>query len=349
MDIPIPGAGVEVTIASLMLSSSEKTNPTIGAREKEYGASTMSKREHHRRSRARSERSESRSSSGSRGDQCGPRRGLSPLPKSPRKSREWSNAAVCGATPCRTRDAKSKLSKERAKRRIASPSSEEEDHKDKQRNRSRDTKDHHRSKRSPTPSNPRPHKQWFAVDRFDGSTPWPPFAERFQFCAKMNGWDEREKAAQLQSSLKGMAAQLLCYGKRREWTYSELFEKLEDRFGNEDRSDEFLAKLETRKRGPKETLQQLCHGIEELVALSYPGPRTSHSDRLAVTSFLRALDDPELAGKVRDKRPQTLDEAFKMAQMFESFRSANAGGNHQDDDRKLEGTPSEGCGSHDGR
>ena len=180
----------------------------------------------------------------------------------------------------------------------------------------------------------RPHKQWFQVDRFDGTTAWHPFAERFRFCARANGWDETEQASQLQACLRGMAAQILCYGKAKDWTFPELFAKLEDRFGSDDRSDEYLARLETRKRGHKETLQQLCHGVEELVALSYPGPRTAHSDRFAVTSFLRALDDPELAGKVRDKRPQTLDEAFKMAQMFESFRAATTGGKSHDDERK---------------
>ena len=180
----------------------------------------------------------------------------------------------------------------------------------------------------------RPHKQWFQVDRFDGTTAWHPFAERFRFCARANGWDETEQASQLQACLRGMAAQILCYGKAKDWTFAELFAKLEDRFGSDDRSDEYLARLETRKRGHKETLQQLCHGVEELVALSYPGPRTAHSDRFAVTSFLRALDDPELAGKVRDKRPQTLDEAFKMAQMFESFRTATVGGKGHDDERK---------------
>jgi len=136
-----------------------------------------------------------------------------------------------------------------------------------------------------------------------------------------------------------MAAQILCYGKAKDWTFAELFAKLEDRFGSDDRSDEYLAKLETRKRGNKETLQQLCHGVEELVALAYPGPRTTHSDRFAVTSFLRALDDAELAGKVRDKRPQTLDEAFKMAQMFESFRTATTGGRSHEDDRRAPREP----------
>ena len=133
-----------------------------------------------------------------------------------------------------------------------------------------------------------------------------------------------------------MAAQVLYYGKSKDWTFAELFAKLEDRFGSEDRADEYLARLETRRRGQKESLQQLCHGIEELVALVYPGPRTTHSDRFAVTSFLRALDDIELAGKVRDKRPQTLDEAYKTAQMFESFQAANTGGRSRDDGRKRD-------------
>ena len=133
-----------------------------------------------------------------------------------------------------------------------------------------------------------------------------------------------------------MAAQVLCYGKSQDWTFAELFAKLEDRFGSEDRADEYLARLETRRRGQKETLQQLCHGIEELVALAYPGPRTTHSDRFAVMSFIRALNDIELAEKVRDERPKTLDEAYKTAQMFESFRAANTGGRSRDDSRRRD-------------
>ena len=131
-----------------------------------------------------------------------------------------------------------------------------------------------------------------------------------------------------------MAAQILCYGKNKEWSYRELYAKLEDRFGSDDRSDEYLAKLETRRRGAKETLQQLCHSIEELVALAYPGPKTVHSDRFAITSFLRALNDAELSGKIRDKQPKTLDEAFRWAQMFDSFRAANSESGPYDEVRK---------------
>ena len=52
-----------------------------------------------------------------------------------------------------------------------------------------------------------------------------------------------EQAAQLQACLKGMAAQILCYGKAKDWSFAELFAKLEDRFRSDDRSDEYLAKL----------------------------------------------------------------------------------------------------------
>ena len=365
---------------------------------------------HRGRKESPSESRSSRSSSGSRGDRCGPLKGISPVPRRTGKnSREWSTTAVVSGPESsdtenedkeekpstgrgrhavakeehtargrstradsnrgesKRKDKKklssrrrslSKRSVEKGKReredRQRSSSSDSDDerrekkHVQKSRERSREgqkkkedkksrasSKEEKKAKkeRSVTPVK-RPHRQWFQVDRFDGSTPWRPFAERFSFCAKMNGWDLKEQAAQLQSCLKGMAAQVLCYGKSQDWTFTELFMKLEDRFGSDDRSDEFLAKLETRKRGAKETLQQLCHGIEELVALAYPGPRSAHSDRFAVTSFLRALDDVEVAGKVRDKRPQTLDEAFRLAQMYDSFRTANNGGSFHDEERR---------------
>ena len=346
--------------------------------------------QYERRYRTPSRSPDSRSSSRSRGDRCGPRRGVSPTPREPRGSREWSNSAVCGGKECETPESEAERERRRASSRDGRREKKEKDRESKRREASSHSRDgrHRRrddttvrekrrsssrrsnqrrpkdersredsatyssseervksektsSKRetSASKSHTRPHKQWFQVDRFDGTSAWRPFAERFQFCAKANGWDMTEQAAQLQACLKGMAAQILCYGKAKDWTFAELFAKLEDRFGSDDRSDEYLAKLETRKRGNKETLQQLCHSVEELVALAYPGPRTTHSDRFAVTSFLRALDDAELAGKVRDKRPQTLDEAFKMAQMFESFRTATTGGRSHEDDRRAPREP----------
>ena len=337
----------------------------------------------HKNDRSSSSRDNYTSSDNSKGDRCGPRRGISPLPRRKRTDKEWSTTAACGESFSRSSssasesdrrdkalaDKRSRKTEKRGSRehkrrspsthvrearkasrhrreqarRGASSSRSSSPNESRRRADSRRSSRHrsHRdnvyaekARRSPTPTTKRPHKQWFSVDRFDGSTPWRPFAERFNFCAKANGWNSAEKCAQLQACLKGMAAQILCYGKNKEWSYRELYAKLEDRFGSDDRSDEYLAKLETRRRGAKETLQQLCHSIEELVALAYPGPKTVHSDRFAITSFLRALNDAELSGKIRDKQPKTLDEAFRWAQMYDSFRAANAESGSYDEGRR---------------
>ena len=56
------------------------------------------------------------------------------------------------------------------------------------------------------------------------------------------------------------------------------------------------------------------------MALSYTGPRSPHADIFAIEAFLTALEDDELAIKVRELNPKTLDQAFKDAQRLESYK-----------------------------
>ena len=49
---------------------------------------------------------------------------------------------------------------------------------------------------------------------------------------------------------------------------------------------------------------------------------------------MRALNDADLAIKIRDRQPKTLDDAFKWAQMYDSFRTANAESGSYDEVRK---------------
>jgi len=56
--------------------------------------------------------------------------------------------------------------------------------------------------------------------------------------------------------------------------------------------------------------------------LAYPGERSKMADRLAKEYFIIALDDPKLEFQVREKEPQTLDSALKIAQRLEMFKNA---------------------------
>ena len=89
---------------------------------------------------------------------------------------------------------------------------------------------------------------------------------------------------------------------------------MEQRYRNE---------LRCRCRREGESLRELAQNIQGLMTLAYPGKGDSHiGQHIAMDSFLTALANPDLQMKVRDRDPDTLEEAVKLALRFETTRSA---------------------------
>jgi hypothetical protein len=57
------------------------------------------------------------------------------------------------------------------------------------------------------------------------------------------------------------------------------------------------------------------------MALAYPGEKSSLSEHIARDAFLSALDDPDFELKIREREPEDLDSAVKLAQRFEVFKN----------------------------
>ncbi|HSN22635.1 MAG TPA: reverse transcriptase domain-containing protein, partial [Methylomicrobium sp.] len=157
-------------------------------------------------------------------------------------------------------------------------------------------------------------------EKFDGRASFETFMCMFENCARYNNWNKIDKVAHLRWSLTGVAAQLL-------WdsdglTYKELVEKLRDRFGGKGMEERFQTELRCRRRAKGESLRELAQDIRRLMALAYPGEKSSLSDHIARDAFLTALDDPEFELKIREREPIDLDSAVKIAQRYEVFKAA---------------------------
>ena len=83
--------------------------------------------------------------------------------------------------------------------------------------------------------------------------------------------------------------------------------------------EKFQNELRCRRRARNETLRELAPDVQRLMALAYPGERSSLSEHIARDAFLSALDDADLELKVREREPIDLDAAVKLAQRFEVF------------------------------
>lgn len=105
-------------------------------------------------------------------------------------------------------------------------------------------------------------------------------------------------------------------------SFKQLVARLRSRFGSLDMEEKYQTELQCRRRKTDETLRELAQDIRRLMMLAYPGDRSDMAERLAREHFVCALDDPELEFKVREKEPQTLDAALKVAQRLEVFRNA---------------------------
>jgi len=119
--------------------------------------------------------------------------------------------------------------------------------------------------------------------------------------------------------LTGAAAQLL-WGSE-DLTYEELLEKIERRFGGQGVEEKYQTELRCRRRSKGQSLRELAQDIRRLMAMAYPGEKSSLSEHIARDSFLTALGDAELELKVREREPKDLDEAVGISQRIEVFRN----------------------------
>ena len=82
----------------------------------------------------------------------------------------------------------------------------------------------------------------------------------------------------------------------------------------------FRIELKQRKRKPGESLSSLLKDIRRLFMQAYPGPPNYMSEITIRDAFVDALNDRELMIKVMEREPNTLDQAFKIAERIELYQ-----------------------------
>ena len=95
--------------------------------------------------------------------------------------------------------------------------------------------------------------------------------------------------------------------------------KLNQRFGEENQSECFRAKLKVRKQGKDESLSSLMQDIRRMMILAYPNSSSDLGKIMAKECFLDAIFDKNLSLKIREHSPVDLDAAFQLAVKFEAY------------------------------
>ena len=122
----------------------------------------------------------------------------------------------------------------------------------------------------------------------------------------------------LRSSLDKEAANILWdYGKEVTESLSGLTRILKMRFGGRAFADKHRIEIRNRRRKPDETLQSLHIDIRRLAALAFPDIDHRTREIISCDYFLDALADPEFALKIRERHPEDLDSALRIALQLE--------------------------------
>jgi len=212
--------------------------------------------------------------------------------------------------------------KQRRKREESSDSSEDEEESHRKRRMSRSKKN---VKDSTTTTRSKP-KFVMQPGNFDGKeATWNAFLARFETCAEHNMWDETDKVNYLKNSLRGNAEHIIWVEKSRKWSFLELVEMLEKRFGNGDQAAFYRAMLAKRRIGPDEGINSLQQDIVVWTALAYPGPINSHTKLIAIEAFLCALDNSDLSERIRELNPIDIDDAVRHAKRLGSYGNGGHG------------------------
>src|ERR1700733_436230 len=158
--------------------------------------------------------------------------------------------------------------------------------------------------------------------KFDGTGSLESFLTQFDVCARHNQWSDADRVDFLKCSLDRDAVQLLWdFGAEEQVTYSQLVERLRQRYGTEGQAETYRAQLYFRRQRPNENLGDLMHDIRRLVVHAYPVPSNATTEILAKDSFLEAIRDRELSLKVREKEPKSLDEAYRIALRLNAYQN----------------------------
>ena len=123
-----------------------------------------------------------------------------------------------------------------------------------------------------------------------------------------------EELRHLKAALVGDAGQVLWDSDPKDSRTVERLEALLWRiFSGSRQSDKHRMELRLRRRHSGESLAALHQDIQRLIVLAHPTFASEARDVMACDYFVDALNDLEMALKLRERSPKSLDEALHLA------------------------------------
>ena len=155
---------------------------------------------------------------------------------------------------------------------------------------------------------------------YDGTGNWSDYLIQFNLIADYWQWNAYEKALHLAINLRGTAKGVLADLRQDQRTnFCSLSSVLAARFEPVQQSELHRVTLKTRLRCENETLSELAQDVNRLVRLAYPSATVDLREQLSKDYFIDLLNDHELEWAVLRGKPESVDNALKLALEYESF------------------------------
>lgn len=157
---------------------------------------------------------------------------------------------------------------------------------------------------------------------YDGTSSFQDYLVQFEMTGDLNSWDEKIKAMELATSLRG-AAQTVLSDLRPEQRkdYNQLVSALTARFEPTNQTELYRAQIKSRLRKKSESVQELATDIKRLVRRAYSQATNELRDQISRDCFIDSLNEHELEWFVYQGKPKTVDEAMQLALEYEAFQA----------------------------
>ena len=147
-------------------------------------------------------------------------------------------------------------------------------------------------------------------DTFSGEGRWDDWAVHFEHCADINRWAEDDKLRFLKVRLIGRAQSVFQrLSDDQKDTCEHAMDALRQWFEPASKRELYLTELSTRRRRPTESWANFADDLRRLSSRAYPDLGQKATDQLALTHYLMALTDVQIALHVKQRSPTKLEEA----------------------------------------
>ena len=157
------------------------------------------------------------------------------------------------------------------------------------------------------------------IKEYTGKENWRLYKIQFDRVSRINGWDSN----QVEYLWIHLADDALAFAEglpnSQSFTYLQLCQELDQRFGAERLAALHKAELVSRKRQSGESLSELGQTIRRLVTWSYPKFEGAAREELVMEKFLDALNSAELRKGIYQSNPKTLNEAIECGLKLEAW------------------------------